>query len=110
MEGGSGTIPWNMMIGQRSGLRHLSLVAVRQPRDKFVYVTGEAMREKVSFAYGIIENGIRCCWGSASCLERQEGSLETVLDPGGVLEVAVCLLEGRHGVIAPERRFHFGKN
>ena len=29
------------MIGQRSDLRHLSLVAVRQPRDKFVYVTGE---------------------------------------------------------------------
>jgi len=58
------------MIGQRSDLRHLSLVAVRQPGDKFVYVTGErAMREKVSFAYGIIENGVRCAWGRASCLE-----------------------------------------
>ena len=47
------------MTGQRSDLRHWSLVAVRQPRDKFVYVSGEAMREKVSFAYGILENGVR---------------------------------------------------
>ena len=69
---GDGTIPWNMKIGQRSGLRHLWLVAVRQSRDKFVYVTwgSKAMREKMSFAYGILENGVRCTWGSASCLER----------------------------------------
>ena len=99
-----------MRIGQRSGLRHLSLGAVRQPGDKFAYVTGEAMREKVSCAYGILENSVRSGWGSASCLERQEGSLETILDPGGILQIAVSLLEGRHGVIASERRFHFGKN
>ena len=69
-ENGKATVPWNMTRGQRSDLRHLSLVAVRQPRDKFVYVTGgQAMRE-MTFAYGILENGVRCAWVVASCLER----------------------------------------
>lgn len=68
------------------------------------------MREQVSCAYGILENGVGCAWRGGSCLERQEGSLETILDPGCVLEVAVGLLEGRHGVIAPERCFHFRKD
>lgn len=110
-ERGNRTIPWNMMTGQRSGLLHLWLVAGRQPKDTFVYVRlRDAMRKNMSFAYGILKNGMGCTWGGASCLEGQEGSLETILDPGSVLEVAVRLLEGRNGVITPERCFHFGKN
>ena len=69
-ERGNSTIPWNMMTGQRSGLRHLWLVAGRQPKDKLVYVRlRKAMREKMSFAYGILKNGMGCTWGTASCLE-----------------------------------------
>lgn len=76
-----------------------------------MYVTwGSGHESEGVIAYGIVENSVRCTWGSASCLERQERSLETILDPGSVLEVSVRLLEGRHGVIASERRFHFRKN
>lgn len=40
-------------------------------------------------------------------LVGEQGSLETVLNPRGVLEVAVRLLEGGDGMVAAKRGLHF---